>query len=222
MGSTSFTDTGVAPGVNHTYTVSALDAAANESAGSAGWTGAATSDALSTTYAYDAENRLTGLETGGTSIGTYAYDGAGDRVAKTTAAGTTAYTLDLASALPQVLAETTGAATTAYAFAGSPLEIDHRGTTYWYQADTLGSVRMLTDASGNSASSYNYSAFGATRTSSGSIANEVRFAVSEPTPSRGSSSSAPAPTTPPPALSSSVTPGASPRPIARASICMRT
>ncbi len=34
---------------------------------------------------------------------------------------------------------------------------------------------MLTDASGNSASSYNYSAFGATRTSSGSVANEVRF-----------------------------------------------
>ena len=39
--------------------------------------------------------------------------------------------------------------------------------TYWYQTDTLGSVRMLTDASGNSASSYNYSAFGSTRTSSG-------------------------------------------------------
>ena len=34
---------------------------------------------------------------------------------------------------------------------------------------------MLTDASGNSASTYNYSAFGQTRTSSGSIANEVRF-----------------------------------------------
>jgi RHS repeat-associated protein len=44
-----------------------------------------------------------------------------------------------------------------------------------YQADTLGSVRMLTDALGNQASSYNYSAFGATRTSSGSIANEIRF-----------------------------------------------
>jgi fibronectin type 3 domain-containing protein len=52
VGSTSFTDTGVAAGVNHTYTVSAIDAAANESAGSAGWTGAATSDALSTSYTY--------------------------------------------------------------------------------------------------------------------------------------------------------------------------
>jgi RHS repeat-associated protein len=34
---------------------------------------------------------------------------------------------------------------------------------------------MLTDALGSQASSYNYSAFGATRTSSGSLANEVRF-----------------------------------------------
>jgi RHS repeat-associated protein len=39
----------------------------------------------------------------------------------------------------------------------------------------LGSVRLLTDTSGNSASAYNYSAFGATRTSSGSVVNEVRF-----------------------------------------------
>jgi RHS repeat-associated protein len=124
---------------------------------------------------YDAENRLTGLATGGTSIGTYAYDGAGDRIAKTTASGTTAYTLDLASSLPQVIAETKGSSTTTYAFAGSALEIDQAGTTYWYQDDTLGSVRMLTDALGNQASSYNYSAFGATRTSSGSVANEVRF-----------------------------------------------
>jgi cellulose 1,4-beta-cellobiosidase len=52
VGSTSFIDTGVTPGLDHTYTISALDAAANESTQSAGWTGAATSDALSTTYAY--------------------------------------------------------------------------------------------------------------------------------------------------------------------------
>ncbi len=175
VGSTSFVDTGVTPGVDHTYTVSAIDAAANESPGSSGWTGAATSEALSTTYSYDAENRLTALSTGGTSIGSYAHDGAGDRVAKTTAAGMTAYTLDLASALPQVIAETTGSSTTTYAFAGGPLELDRAGSTYWYQTDTLGSVRLLTHASGNSASSYNYSAFGATRTSSGSVANEVRF-----------------------------------------------
>jgi hypothetical protein len=70
----------------------------------------------------------------------------GDRVAKTTASGTTAYTLDLASALPQVISETTGSATSFTAFAGGPLELDQAGTTYWYQSDTLGSARLLTDS----------------------------------------------------------------------------
>ncbi len=175
IGSTAYSDTALTAGVSHTYTVSAIDAAANESSGSSSWSGAATDGTVTTTYAYDTENRLTALSTAGQTIGSYAYDGSGDRIAKTAAGATTSYTLDLASSLPQVIAETKGSSTTTYAFAGSPLEIDQAGTTYWYQDDTLGSVRMLTDALGNSASSYNYSAFGATRTSSGSIANEVRF-----------------------------------------------
>ncbi len=32
---------------------------------------------LTTTYTYDTENRLTQLASGGNTIGTYAYDGAG-------------------------------------------------------------------------------------------------------------------------------------------------
>ena len=60
VGSTSYSDTGLAPGVSHTYTVTAVDAAANESAASNTWSGAAGSGALTTTYTYDTENRLTG------------------------------------------------------------------------------------------------------------------------------------------------------------------
>ncbi len=89
--------------------------------------------------------------------------------------GTTAYTLDLASSLPQVIAETTAGATAAYAYAGGALELDRSGTTYWYLADTLGSVRMLTDVNGDSPATYAYSAFGSTRASTGSVPNEVRF-----------------------------------------------
>ncbi len=148
IGSTAYSDTALTAGVSHTYTVSAIDAAANESSGSSSWSGAATDGTVTTTYAYDAENRLTALSTGGQTIGSYAYDGSGDRIAKTAAGATTSYTLDLASSLPQVIAETKGSSTTTYAFAGSPLEIDQAGTTYWYQDDTLGSVRMLTDALG--------------------------------------------------------------------------
>ena len=130
---------------------------------------------LATTYTYDTENRLTGLASGGNTIGAYAYDGAGDRVSKTAAGVTTAYTLDLASSLPQVLTETSGSAVTAYAYAGGPLELDRSGATNWYLTDTLGSVRLVTDSTGASPATYAYSAFGSTRASTGSLANEVRF-----------------------------------------------
>ncbi len=175
VGSTSYSDTGLAPGVSHTYTVTAVDAAANESAASTSWSGAAGSGALTTTYSYDPENRLTQLASGGQTIGTYAYDGAGDRVSKTAAGVTTAYTLDLASGLPQVLTETAGSAVTAYAYAGGPLELDRSGATNWYLTDTLGSVRLVTDSTGASPATYAYSAFGSTRASTGTLANEVRF-----------------------------------------------
>jgi RHS repeat-associated protein len=175
VGSTSYSDTGLTPGVSHTYTVTALDAAANESAGSGSWSGAASDAALLTTYAYDAANRLTQVATAGQTLGTYTYDGAGDRIAKTTASGSTAYTLDLASGLPQVLSETTGASTSTYAYAGGPLELDIAGSTNWYLTDPLGSVRLVTDASGDTPATYAYAAFGSTRSETGSLPNEVRF-----------------------------------------------
>ena len=157
IGSTAYSDTGLTAGASHAYRVSAIDAAANESPQSNTYTGAAASGAVTTTYSYDAENRLTQLQTGSSVIGAYAYDGAGDRIGKTVGSATTAYTLDLASGLPQVLAETTGSSTSAYAYAGGPLEIDQAGTTYWYLSDTLGSVRLLTDSTGATPATYAYS-----------------------------------------------------------------
>ncbi len=175
VGSISYSDTGLTPGANHTYTVSALDAAGNESSRSATWSGAAGSGAITSTYSYDAENRLTQLQSDSTVIGSYAYDGVGNRYAKTAAGVTTAYTLDLASSLPQVLTETAGSSVTTYAYGGGPLELDKSGTTYWYLSDTLGSVRLVTDSTGASPATYAYAAFGSTRKSSGTLANEVRF-----------------------------------------------
>src|SRR5664280_2348409 len=206
VGSTSYSDTALVGGASHTYTVKAVDAAANESAAGGPWSGAAGSGAVTTAYSYDAENRLTGLQSGTSVIGTYAYDGAGDRYAKTAAGVTTAYTLDLASSLPGVLTETAGSSVTTYAYGAGPLEfdkagttywyltdtlgsvrlvtdstgatpveLDKAGTTYWYLTDTLGSVRLVTDSTGATPATYAYTAFGSTRKSTGTLANEVRF-----------------------------------------------
>src|SRR5664279_1643156 len=128
-----------------------------------------------TSYTYDAENRLTGLQSGSAVIGTYAYDGACDRFAKTAAGVTTAYTSDLASSLPGVLTETAGSSVTTYAYGAGSLELDKAGTTYWYLSDTLGSVRLVTDSTGATPATYAYTAFGSTRKSTGTLANEVRF-----------------------------------------------
>ncbi len=114
-------------------------------------------------------------------LGTYAYDGVGNLYAKTVGALTTSYILDLTSALPQVLCETTGATTMAYVYAGGdgsgPLETERAGVPYWYLADPLGSVRVVTDGSGVQAATYAYSPFGEVSSSSGgSLLNEILFA----------------------------------------------
>lgn len=49
IGSTSYSDTGLAGGASHTYTVTAVDAAANESGAGGSWSGAAGSGAVTTT-----------------------------------------------------------------------------------------------------------------------------------------------------------------------------
>jgi RHS repeat-associated protein len=175
IGSTSYSDTGLVAGVNHTYTVSALDAAGNEGPQSTSIQAKAAAGASTTTYTYDAENRLTKDQTGAGVLGSYSYDGAGNRYAKTVGTTTTAYTLDLASSLPQVLTETAGSSVTSYAYGRAPLELDKSGTTYWYMTDTLGSVRLVTDSTGATPATYNYQAFGPTRTSTGTLANDVRF-----------------------------------------------
>ena len=55
------------------------------------------------------------------------------------------------------------------------MRLDPSGTTYWYLPDTLGSVRLVTDSTGASPATYAYGAFGSTRKSTGTFANEVRF-----------------------------------------------
>ena len=69
--SLSYSDTGLVAGASHTYSITALDAAGNESAKSPTWSGAAASGALTTTYSYDTENRLSALQTGSTVLGSY-------------------------------------------------------------------------------------------------------------------------------------------------------
>jgi RHS repeat-associated protein len=119
------------------------------------------------TYTYDHANRLTQvvsgtLTTGFTypSTGSGQATGAGDRVAKTVDGVTTAYVLDPAAGLTQVLQETTGGQTTSYLYGHDLLAQYDSGTWAYHVNDGLGSVRGLADAMGQVVQSYTFSPFG--------------------------------------------------------------
>ena len=94
-------------------------------------------------FTYDAENRLTSSTIGGIAA-TYTYDGDGRRVTKTIPSATTAYVYD---AFGQIAAE--------YSTAANPVA----GTQY-LTADSLGSTRLVTNASGVAVACHDYLPFG--------------------------------------------------------------
>lgn len=97
------------------------------------------------TYTYDSANRLTTVH-GPSSTVRLAYNGLGDRLAQTVNGQTTPYTLDLASGLTPVLAD--GEHTYLYGL-GRIAQLNAATLdTEYFLGDALGSVRQLTDKSG--------------------------------------------------------------------------
>jgi len=87
--------------------------------------------------------------------------------------------VDTSGGLSHVVAEVdpSGAVSVLYVRAGDLLLEEVRGgVVKMYEADGLGSVRGLLDASGAKTDTYSYEAFGSTLSSTGSDANPYRFA----------------------------------------------
>jgi RHS repeat-associated protein len=100
----------------------------------------------------------------------YTYDADGLRMSRTRAGAATAFAWDVAGGLPLLLSEKTGSAVTAYVYGpgGQILErIDPTDTPTYYHPDQQGSVRLITDASGNVAATYTYDAYGKLTASTG-------------------------------------------------------
>jgi RHS repeat-associated protein len=119
-------------------------------------------------YQYDAANRLTSVNgqaytwdnNGNPSTGSGQATGAGDRVAKTVDGLTTAYVLDPAAGLTQVLQETTAGQTTSYLYGHDLLAQYDSGTWAYHLNDGLGSVRQLANPVGQVVQGYSFSPFG--------------------------------------------------------------
>src|SRR6185369_9761497 len=128
------------------------------------------------TYTYDFANRLTGLDAGNV---TFVYDGDGNRVGKTLGGVTTFYLIDdrNPTGQPQVLEEiVNGSVARTYTYGRSLVsQRTATGDVRFYHYDGQQSVRVLTDASAAVTDRYDYEAFGAVLSSSGSTDNAYLF-----------------------------------------------
>ena len=116
---------------------------------------------------------------GKTAVGsgvTFKYDPFGRRIFKSSSTATSIYAYD-----GDNLIEETNAAGTAVARYSQGLNIDEplamlrSGTTSYYQADGLGSLTSLSNASGALANTYTYDSFGNIIASTGTLTNSFRY-----------------------------------------------
>jgi len=139
------------------------------------------------TYTYDFLNRLSSA-TGGIAL---TYDGDGNRVQETAGGVTTQYLVDELNptGYPQVVEEISGGTVQRTYTYGRELisqtQLSGTPTTRFYGDDGLGSVRLLTDASGTKTDSYDYDAFGTLIASSGTTPNSYRFTGEQNDPNLG-------------------------------------
>ena len=130
-------------------------------------------------YNYTFEDRLSEVNGGAVS---FTYDGDGNRVAKTGGGVTTKYLVDSVNptGYAQVVEEiVNGAVQREYVFGHDLISQRQLSggnwTTSYFGYDGNGSVRFLTDASGAITDTYNYDAFGALISSTGSTPNDYLF-----------------------------------------------
>jgi RHS repeat-associated protein len=131
-------------------------------------------------YDYDQANRLTQYDTSMNFGQTwqYRYNGDGLRTRKqqvgcTSCAPTVNFTWDMGAGLPLLLSD--GTAQYIYGPGGTLLEQVQGSTPYYYHTDRLGNVRALTNGSGTVQNTDTYDAYGATTTSTGSVANPFGY-----------------------------------------------
>jgi RHS repeat-associated protein len=133
------------------------------------------------TYDYDFDNNLVKVQTAQDTI-TFEYDALGRRVSKSVDGNVTAYLYDG----DHVLAETIPSGNTYQYLYGARIDEVLRmvktgaGTKYFYHGDALGSVRLLTSATGGIVEQYAYDPFGQAQVANGAGTPLAKSAVGNP------------------------------------------
>jgi RHS repeat-associated protein len=148
------------------------------------------------TYGWDAEDRLAGVVLNDGTVTAYTYDADGVRVRTEVTAPdgsitSTEHLLDTSGPLSQVVADTDEAGTLkAYYVSGDDLLAVMRPSgqgsdSRFYQADGLGSIRVLSDEAGEVTDRYAFTAFGEQLGHEGEDPNAYLFAAQQLDPNSG-------------------------------------
>jgi RHS repeat-associated protein len=156
------------PGVTYTYDNNGNTLTKSDSTGT-------------TSYAWDFENRLTSVTLPG-SGGTvsFKYDPFGRRIYKSSASGASIYVYDGDNLIEE--ANSSGTAIARYTQTNNidePLAELRSTTTSYYEADGIGSITSLSNATGALAQTYTFDSFGNQTASSGSLTNPFRYTARE-------------------------------------------
>jgi len=133
-----------------------------------------------TTYSYDQAGNLTAVERPKSGekpaiAESYAYDGIGLRTSQTVSGVTTPMIWDQSVDMPLLLND--GQTNYLYGPNGAPIEqISAAGTSTYLHVDHLGSIRMLTNPSGEATASFTYSAYGGLTAKTGTQSTPLGFA----------------------------------------------
>ena len=122
------------------------------------------------TYQWDAENRLIQISSGSNTYA-FGYDGLGRRVSETDNGTLTKQWIWVNSSMAE---ERDASNTVTKRFYDQGEQIS--GTSYYYTKDHLGSVREMTDGSGNIVARYDYDPYGRTTLVSGSNLSDFQYA----------------------------------------------
>jgi RHS repeat-associated protein len=129
-----------------------------------------------TTYAYDAHDRLTAVGAAGASA--YTYDGVGTRVARNVNGTVRRFVVDPQPTLSQVLMETdaTGTPLARYVYGvGLVARVNPAGDVLTYHFDPRGSTVAMTDAAQAAVNTYAYDEFGAVRAKQEAVAQPFQY-----------------------------------------------
>jgi RHS repeat-associated protein len=118
----------------------------------------------SNAYIWDSAGDLTSSNVGGTAS-TYAYNGDGLRASATTGGSTTPYLWNSQGGVPTLVND--GPNTYLQSQGGVQEQVGSSDNTTYPLADTLGSIRTITDSTGSVVGTASYDAYGAVRSSSG-------------------------------------------------------